>query len=321
MRAEQQSVPGTEEGIALCCAVLRLVTLQSVSAATSTASSRSSRKRAREIVWCDVLEGTGILIPATEFNTPHHFVDMNQSQQESFLTRLGLASREQDLLKTKLQEALESKPVPSPSAMKWSDVPAILHGKLPSHDTPLVEPPDVTSDLFTDAILESIIHILPMKVRRLSEMEVVVRVFLMVLIAVSDKQPTVKDHASFTDFLIWITNRVGEVRFIEVKRADISVDLTVEADSTAQTLREAHVLLCSRADVKALPFVLTNGASWSFGIAAKHSASKLLLKSVHNVLCSITTLSGWKLAINNLRAFLYGSWPPLAAAATHQPEL
>ena len=34
-----------------------------------------------------------------------------------------------------------------------------------------------TSDLFTDAILESIIHILAMKVRRLSEMEVVVRVF------------------------------------------------------------------------------------------------------------------------------------------------
>ena len=122
---------------------LSLSPLQSVSAATSTASSRRSRKRAREIAWCDVLEGTGILLPATEFITPHHFVDMNQSQQESFLTPMGLASREQDLLKTKLQEALESKPVPSPSAMKWSDVPAILHGKLPSHDTPLVEPPDV----------------------------------------------------------------------------------------------------------------------------------------------------------------------------------
>ena len=53
-------------------------------------------------------------------------------------------------------------------------------------------------------------------------------------------QPTVKDHASFTDFLIWITNRVGEVRFIEVKRSDISVDLTVEADSTAQTLRAGY---------------------------------------------------------------------------------
>jgi hypothetical protein len=76
--------------------------ITSFSAATSTASSRRSRKRARELAWCDVLEGTGILRPATEYNTPHHFVDMNQSQQESFLTRMGLESREQDLLKTKL---------------------------------------------------------------------------------------------------------------------------------------------------------------------------------------------------------------------------
>lgn len=252
---------------------------------------------------------------------------MNQSQQESFLTRMGLESREKDLLKIRLQEALESKPVPAPSAMKWSDVPAIFHGELPSRDTPIVEPPDVTSNLFTDAILESIIDIMARKFRRLSEMEVVVRVFLMVLIAVSDKsdirvelQPTVKDHATFADFIIWITNRVGQVRFIEVKRTDISVDLTTETDSTAQTLREAHVLLCSRADVIALPFALTNGVSWSFGIAEKHSASKIMLKSVYNVPCSITTLNGWKLAINNLKAFLYGTWPPLAAA-THQPEL
>ena len=248
--------------------------------------------------------------------------------QESFLTRMGLESRKKDLLKTRLQKALESKPVPSPSAMKWSDVPAILHGNLPSRDTPILEPPDVSSDRFTDAILESLIDILARKFRRLSEMEVVVRFFLMVLIAVSDEsdirvelQPTVKDHATFTDFIIWIRKRVGHVRFIEVKRTAISVDLTTETDSTAQTLREAHVLLCNHAEVKSLPFVLTNGVSWSFGIAAKHSASKIMLKSVHNVPCSITTLIGWKSAINNLRAFLFGTWPPLDAAATPQPEL
>ena len=126
---------------------------------------------------------------------------------------------------------------------------------------------------------------------------------------------------SFTDFIIWITNSVGQVRFIEVKRADINVDLTTETDSTAQTLREAQVLLCSHADVIApLHFVLTNGNLWSFGIAEKHSASKIMLKSVSNVHCSITTLSGWKLAISNLRAFLYGTWPPLAAAATLQSD-
>lgn len=56
------------------------------------------------------------------------------------------------------------------------------------------------------------------KFRRLSEAEVVIRVFLMVLIAVADDddirvelEPTFKDHATFTDFIIWITNRVGRL--------------------------------------------------------------------------------------------------------------
>ena len=90
---------------------------------------------------------------------------------------MGFERREQDLLKTRLQEALESKPIPSPSAMKWSDVLAILHGNLPSRATPLVETPNVTSDLFTDAMLECIIDMVAIKFRRLSEMEVVVGVF------------------------------------------------------------------------------------------------------------------------------------------------
>lgn len=156
----------------------------------------------------------------------------------------------------------------------------------------------------------------------------VIRVFLMVLIAVADDddirvelEPTFKDHATFTDFIIWITNRVGRVRFIEVKRTNINVDLTTETESTAQTLREAQILLCSNTVESPLPFVLTNGTVWSFGLATKHSPSKIMLESVHNAGCNITDLSGWKLAINHLRAFISGTWPPLAAAATHQPEL
>ena len=120
-------------------------------------------------------------------------------------------------------------------------------------------------------------------------MEVVVRVFQMVMIAVSDKsdirvelQPSLKHHQTFTDFLIWITNGGGNVRFIMVKRTDIDVDLTTEADSTAQALREAQILLCNHADVTSVSFALTNGRSWSFGIAEQHSASKVILKSVYN---------------------------------------
>ena len=146
----------------------------------------------------------------------------------------------------------------------------------------------------------------------------------MVLIAVSgnDKEISVQlqqGNTSFTDFLFLMKNGAGQVvRFIEVKRTEIYASLATETDSTAQTLREARIPLTSNPGLSPLPFVLTNGETWSFGIAAKHSDCKIMVKSVHNVTCDMASLDGWKLAINNLRAFLYGPWPPLAAA---QPEL
>lgn len=218
----------------------------------------------RELAWCDVLEGTDIVIPSTEYNSPYHFMDMSQPQQASFMQRMGLDTRENVLLRTKIKEALESKSVPSPSSMKWADVPAIFHGDVP-RDTPLQDPPDVSSSVFDDAIIQSIIEIMTSKFRRVSEMEVVVRVFLMVMIAVSEDseirvelQPSMTSHSTFTDFLICI--RSGDTkRFIEVKRTDINVDLTSETNETAQALREAQILLCTAKVKSPMPFLLTNG--------------------------------------------------------------
>lgn len=49
-------------------------------------STRSSRKRAREVVWVDVFMGdTDVVIPSDEFNTPDHFNTMTASQQARFL--------------------------------------------------------------------------------------------------------------------------------------------------------------------------------------------------------------------------------------------
>ena len=139
-------------------------------------STRSSRKRAKYINWDVVLEGTGIRIPADEYITPYHFEEMTALHQECFLIRMGLDSRGRNMLTTKLRETLASKPVPSPSAMKWSDVPAILHGEIPTIPSTL-RIPDVPSSLFTDSILKSIIDIMRTKFKRVSEMEVVVQVF------------------------------------------------------------------------------------------------------------------------------------------------
>ena len=261
-----------------------------------------------------MLQGTGIAVPSTEYNSPNHFVDMSQPQQALFLRRIGIGlnSREEGLLRTKIKEALELKSIPSPSLMKWSDVPAILHGQVPS-DTQLEDPPDVSSSLFDDAVIQSIIEIMTKKFRRVSEMEVVVRVFLMVMIAVSgdcdiwvELQP---GHSTFTDFLIRI--RSGDTkRFIEVKRTDVNVDLTSATKETAQALREAQILLCTEKVKSPMPFLLTNGTVWSFGSAAKHSDTKIELTHVGNVMINTTDLSDWTRMINYLRAFLCGTWPP-----------
>lgn len=300
--------------------MLPFLTLQSVSVATT----RSSRKRSRELAWCDVLEGTGLVVPSREFNTPYHFMEMDQEQQATFLARMGLDERGSALLRTKLNEALQSKGVPSPSTMKWSDVPAILHGGLP-RDFLLQNPPDVSSSsssVFDDDVIKSIIEIMASKFRRLSEMEVVVRVFLMVMIAASDcsdiwveLQPSVKGHSAFTDLLIYI--KCGEERrFIEVKRTAIHADLSTQTDETAQVLREAQILLCTEKVKSPMQFLLTNGASWSFGSAAKYSDTKIKLTDVWNASCSMSTLESWKMMIMHLRAFLSGTWPLTAA----QPE-
>lgn len=272
-----------------------------------------------------MLEGTDIVVPSTEYNSPYHFMDMSQPQQALFIQRLELDTRGDLLLRTKIKEALKSKSVPSPSSMKWADVPAILHGDVPIARTLLQDPPDVSIGVFDDAIIQSIIEIMASKFRRVSEMEVVVRVFLMVMIAVSEDsdirvelQPSMTSHSTFTDFLICI--RSGDKkRFIEVKRTDINVDLTSETNETAQALREAQILLCTEKVKSPMPFLLTNGTSWSFGSAAKYSDTKIELTHVWNVSSDIATLDSWKMMIKHLRAFLCGTWPHLPPAAA-QPE-
>ena len=56
------------------------------------------------------------------------------------------------------------------------------------------------------------------------------------------------------------------VAFIEVKNPTIAVDLEIQGRAVAQALREAHILLTSSSQ-DSIPFILTNGYGWSFGLA------------------------------------------------------
>ena len=119
-----------------------------------------------------------------------------------------------------------------------------------------------------------------------SEMDACVRI-LQILFAVyeaipEDKrrrvriqcQPTVKEHVTFTDYLIVIKDNEEPKLFIEAKEARIFTDLRLESEETAQVIREVHIIAGS----EPLPFVLTNAQQWSFGLGIK-SGTKVSITS------------------------------------------
>ena len=77
-----------------------------------------------------------------------------------------------------------------------------------------------------------------------------------------------KDHPTFTDFLIKITDGKEKCIIVEVKNVLVACDLNIQCNEVAQVLRQAHIII---QDIKLndITFVLTNSTDWSFGIAKK----------------------------------------------------
>ena len=103
-------------------------------------------------------------------------------------------------------------------------------------------------------------------------MEAVIRVAVIVLDAVMGTnlkvqlQPSVKNHATFTDFYFIIAEQGEDIprAFIEVKNSSVSVVMDSEIKPVAQALREAQIIiemLPNSTDIT-LPFILTNSHHW-----------------------------------------------------------
>lgn len=160
--------------------------------------------------------------------------------------------------------------LPSPSNMKWKDVSKILDGKLPS--TNIL--PTVEGETLSDWLKHDMKRYSKVLTNR-SEMEATIRVLSVVMEVVME---AVEEHAdikielqpSLSNHLIYLSSSEGSpLLIIEVKNSDVNT-MFGENDCTAQVLREAHITLqdekCNR---QKLPFILTNGAIWSVGIAVK----------------------------------------------------
>ena len=149
-----------------------------------------------------------------------------------------------------------------------------------------------------------------------SEMEAVVRVFQILIEAIGDGddnilvklQPSVAGH-SFTDCFI-VSREDHPLAFIQVKQSADSAHILSPGSSSAQTLREAHILLCESSKVSEIPFVLTNSKHWSFGLAEKHGNMIKVAETFQlNVILSNCQSEEMKRLIFCLNKMLHGKWP------------
>ena len=162
--------------------------------------------------------------------------------------------------------------LPSPSDMTWKDAKKILSSV------------DIARN--SDKILENLPSITPRKdiladvdmfFSNETEMDATVRVVQFLLAVCKDIfestqkkveikcQPTFENHPVFTDVLICMTDDKPKL-IIEVKKSDIYTSLTIKTKEVAQMLREVHIVT---EKTSTLPFLLTNSAIWSFGVAQR----------------------------------------------------
>ena len=243
----------------------------------------SSKKRKVDYVWNDILG----CIPEIEDNVkddaieklteacvPADFITYSKSHREMICEGVGLFGWADNLVSViELKEGL-----PSPSNMMWDDVKYVLYGDVPpSSNAMLQNLPTNTSEEIQE--LKSRLKLVDDVVTNLTEGDATFRV-LTILLAMfgtvneADRgkykiqiQPTIESHPVFTDCLIVVN--CSKSLLIEAKRSAIFTSLTIQSEETAQVLREVQIYLNhQRLDV--LPFILTNGVVWSFGIAKKH---------------------------------------------------
>ena len=169
--------------------------------------------------------------------------------------------------------------------MTVDDIPRILDGSLPisgllSEDRDRV--PTISQWLKHDMTryVKSFKYV--------SEMEATIRVLSIICEVVEELpdiqiklQPSLQNHSTYTDFLIYLESSGSPLLIIEVKKqADVA--LFGENVNTAQVLREAHLVLQDeKCKVQKLSFILTNAEIWSLGIAEK-AGNKIKVTKCYN---------------------------------------
>ena len=170
--------------------------------------------------------------------------------------------------------------------MTWNDAIKILHSSDIGDETELMK--ELSQVENQDVIkVESVFREIDKMFANVTEMDASIRV-VMVLVTVFQMipeerrkklkikcQPSVGGHSVFTDFLIIISEQ-GDPRnseklklLIEVKKGAVNTSLFQTSSETAQVIREVHIALKQNGVCEPFPFIITNAATWSFGLAER----------------------------------------------------
>ena len=91
-----------------------------------------------------------------------------------------------------------------------------------------------------------------------------------------------KDHTTFTDFLIKITDGEEKCIIVEVKNVLVACNLNIQCNEVAQVLRQAQIII---QDMKLInvTFVLTNSTDWYFEMAKKEDKIEVAWATHFNI--------------------------------------
>ena len=237
----------------------------------SASSMSQATKKQKIVTWADILCPLQIAMPKKIdcILSPNNFHKLPLENKKLTLEVIGLEDQF-DAINDEVARSLGMSTLPSPSNMQVSD---ILAGSLSTNKLDRDRLEKVTSKENIQELMVKVNEIF----LNTTEMEATIRVAMCILEAAWDLpnlrvklQPSLFSHSVFTDVLFFFYGHENQLNgFIEIKKSDSYTNLSLHVKATAQTLREAHILLMEKG-MDTVVFGLTNSIVWSFAKATKY---------------------------------------------------
>ena len=240
----------------------------------SASSMSQATKKQRIVTWADILCPLQIDMPKNIecIISPNHFHNLPIENKKLTLELLGLEDQFA-AINDEVARSLGMSTLPSPSNMQVSDITRILYGSMSNNKLDRVRIEKVTSKENIQELMVKVNEIF----LNTTEMDATIRVAMCIIDAAWDipnlrvkLQPSLFSHSVFTDVIFFFHGLENQLNgFIEIKKSDIYTNLSLQTKATAQTLREAHILLMEKG-MDTVVFGLTNSIVWSFAKATKY---------------------------------------------------